>query len=58
MLLFCRCSPLQHEEADELAGLDEEAELPLEALLARYGNYHLAQEESAGGWRGVCVACE
>ena len=32
----------QREEADELAGLDEEADLPLEELLARYGNYHLA----------------
>lgn len=29
---------------DELAGLDEEADLPLEELLARYGNYHLAAE--------------
>ena len=28
-----------------MAGLDEEADLPLEQLLARYGNYHLA----AGG---------
>jgi len=42
---------------DELAGLDEEADLPLEELLARYGNYHLAAEavkaeESAGErWR-------
>ena len=57
--------PPQIEEADELAGLDEEAELPLEQLLARYGNYHLAAaaggEESAGregreGWQMVVVA--
>ncbi len=34
----------QKEEVDELAGLDEEADLPLEELLARYGNYHLAAE--------------
>ena len=46
--------PLQVEIADEVAGLDEEADLPLEQLLARYGNYHLAAggagtgEESAG----------
>jgi hypothetical protein len=33
-----------------VAGLDEEADLPLEQLLARYGNYHLAAH--AGGWRG------
>jgi E1A-binding protein p400 len=42
---------VKKEEADELAGLDEEADLPLEDLLARYGNYHLAAtaEESAAG---------
>ncbi|KAI7839523.1 hypothetical protein COHA_006706, partial [Chlorella ohadii] len=44
---------VKKEEVDELAGLDEEADLPLEELLARYGNYHLAAEavkaeESAG----------
>ncbi|KAL4459188.1 hypothetical protein ABPG75_014053 [Micractinium tetrahymenae] len=41
---------VKREEVDELAGLDEEADLPLEELLARYGNYHLAAEaqESAG----------
>jgi hypothetical protein len=45
---------LQLEEVQEIEGLDEEADLPLEELLARYGNYHLAAagdgdgEESAG----------
>lgn len=42
-----------------MAGLDEEAELPLEQLLARYGNYHLAAqpEESAGKGAGVEGVC-
>ena len=39
---------LQKEEVEELAGLDEEAELPLEQLLARYGNYHLAAQQGGG----------
>ena len=41
--------PLQLEEVQEIEGLDEEAELPLEELLARYGNYHLAAGAGAGG---------
>jgi hypothetical protein len=48
--VFAPNASSQHEEAAELAGLDEEAELPLEELLARYGNYHLA---AAGGDVGV-----
>ncbi len=58
---------LQREEGEELVGLEDEAELPLEELLARYGNYHLhahqGPEESEGkaaqGWglrtEGWCV---
>ena len=55
--VVCACLPavpLQLEEVQEIEGLDEEADLPLEELLARYGNYHLAAagdgdgEESAG----------
>ena len=42
ILLLRPASPrLQLEEVEEVAGLDEEADLPLEELLARYGNYHL-----------------
>ena len=40
-LCLCPTAWLQREEVEEVAGLDEEAELPLEELLARYGNYHL-----------------
>jgi hypothetical protein len=57
--LPCTCLLLQLEEVEEVAGLDEEADLPLEELLARYGNYHLQaaaggggeeDEEMPGGW--------
>ncbi|KAL4852636.1 Protein PHOTOPERIOD-INDEPENDENT EARLY FLOWERING 1 [Chlorella vulgaris] len=47
---------VQHEEADEVAGLDEEADLPLEQLLARYGNYHLAAHAESGGEEPGCPA--
>ena len=59
LLLRPACPRLQLEEVEEVAGLDEEADLPLEELLARYGNYHLQaaaggggaeDEEMPGGW--------
>jgi hypothetical protein len=53
---------LQLEEVQEIEGLDEEADLPLEELLARYGNYHLAAaggdgEESAGELAHSLTCC-
>jgi hypothetical protein len=49
------CLPLQKEEEDEVAGLDEEADLPLEELLARYGNYHLHAQQDDGTAEGERV---
>ena len=50
LLLACTLPSFTHtsqaEEAAEVAGLDEEAELPLEQLLARYGGY---RPGAAGG---------
>ena len=70
LLLRPACLRLQLEEVEEVAGLDEEADLPLEELLARYGNYLLQaaaggggaeDEEMPGGWGGLaclsCIAC-